>query len=137
MSSNNWVIHGDHTETGMPLFASDPHLSNSIPSSWIIFNMHMPDGRNMSGAQLPGIPFLGMGRTNNIVMASTTSRVDSADLWKEVLNEDETEYWMDNAWHKLDVVTELIKIKGQEEPHVLNIKYTHRGPVIPTKTLKD
>ena len=33
MSSNHWVVHGNHTETGMPLFASDPHLENQIPST--------------------------------------------------------------------------------------------------------
>ena len=33
-ASNNWVVHGDHTETGMPLYASDPHLMNAIPSFW-------------------------------------------------------------------------------------------------------
>ena len=24
MASDNWVVHGDHTESGMPLFANDP-----------------------------------------------------------------------------------------------------------------
>ena len=33
-ASNHWVVHGNHTETGMPLFASDPHLGNMIPSAW-------------------------------------------------------------------------------------------------------
>ena len=112
MSSNNWVVHGDHTVTGMPLFASDPHLGNTIPSAWLLYHLELPDGKIMSGAQLPGMPLIGTGRTNNIVMGATTSRVDTADLWKEKLNEDETEYWMDNEWHKLDVITEHIKIKG-------------------------
>ena len=26
MASNNWVVHGDYTESGMPLLANDPHL---------------------------------------------------------------------------------------------------------------
>jgi penicillin amidase len=24
--SNSWVIHGNHTESGLPLLANDPHL---------------------------------------------------------------------------------------------------------------
>ena len=24
--SNSWVIHGNHTESGLPLIANDPHL---------------------------------------------------------------------------------------------------------------
>ena len=39
MSSNHWVVHGNHTETGMPLFSSDPHLENQIPSTWLLFNL--------------------------------------------------------------------------------------------------
>jgi len=35
-ASNNWVIHGNYTETGKPLLSSDPHLQNSIPSFWTI-----------------------------------------------------------------------------------------------------
>jgi len=34
MASNNWAIHGDHTASGKPLLANDPHLGNSIPSFW-------------------------------------------------------------------------------------------------------
>jgi len=32
--SNNWVIHGNHTSTGLPMLANDPHLSTSLPSFW-------------------------------------------------------------------------------------------------------
>ena len=30
--SNNWVIHGNHTSTGYPLLAADPHLKTTIPA---------------------------------------------------------------------------------------------------------
>lgn len=32
--SNSWVIHGNHTESGLPLIANDPHLESSIPHEW-------------------------------------------------------------------------------------------------------
>ena len=82
MSSNHFVVHGDYTETGMPLFASDPHLKNAIPSSWMLYNLKLNDGsQSVSGAQLPGVPYVGIGRTKQIVWAFTTTRVDSSDLW--------------------------------------------------------
>lgn len=34
MASNNWVIHGNHTSTGLPMLASDPHLSTDMPAFW-------------------------------------------------------------------------------------------------------
>jgi len=44
MSSNHWVVHGNHTETGMPLFAGDPHLENQIPSTWLLFHLEFANG---------------------------------------------------------------------------------------------
>jgi len=32
--SNGWVISGNHTTTGKPIVANDPHLDNYMPSIW-------------------------------------------------------------------------------------------------------
>jgi penicillin G amidase len=32
--SNGWVIHGNHTTTGKPILANDPHLNNYVPAIW-------------------------------------------------------------------------------------------------------
>ena len=111
-ASNNFVVHGNHTTTGMPLFASDPHLANVIPNHWILYNLEFDDGRIISGAQLAGLPAVAIGRSNNIAWACTTARTDTADVWQEKLNEDETEYFVDNEWRKLKIIEETIKIKG-------------------------
>lgn len=96
----------------MPLFASDPHLANVIPNHWILYNLEFDDGRIISGAQLAGLPAVAIGRSNNIAWACTTARTDTADVWQEKLNEDETEYFVDNEWRKLKIIEETIKIKG-------------------------
>jgi penicillin amidase len=36
LASNAWVISGKHTENGMPILSSDPHLTTGLPSFWII-----------------------------------------------------------------------------------------------------
>ena len=81
MSSNHWVIHGDHTETGMPLFASDPHLGTMLPSFWNLFVLHLPNGDVHSGGSMPGTPGVDIGRTERIAWAFTTSRSDSSDVF--------------------------------------------------------
>ena len=134
MASNHWVVHGDHTETGMPLLASDPHLGNMVPSIWLLFNIEMPDGNTLSGSNLPGSPTLSLGRSDNMVWAFTTSRCDSSDIWEEKLNSDQTEYFVDDEWRKLDVLKEKIKVQGRADRE-LEIKYTHRGPIIPFEVL--
>ena len=59
---------------------------------------------------------------------------NTADIWEEKLNEAETDYFVDNEWRKLEVIKETIKIKSQPD-QVLDVKLTHRGPVIPFRTL--
>ncbi|NJO55524.1 MAG: penicillin acylase family protein, partial [Rhodospirillales bacterium] len=34
IGSNNWVVSGTHTDTGLPLLANDPHLGIQMPSIW-------------------------------------------------------------------------------------------------------
>ena len=99
VASNHWVVHGDHTATGMPMLASDPHLFNYIPCAWQLYVLELvpskntktkESGRIVSGGQTPGAPAISIGRTNDIAWAFTTSRVDTSDLWHEKLNEDGT-----------------------------------------------
>ena len=82
----------------------------------------------MSGANLPGTPLIGIGRTKNIAWGFTTSRVDTCDLWEEKLNEDGTKYFVDGEWRDLEIKKEIIKIKGKPDK-VLEVKKTHRGPL--------
>ena len=42
---------------------------------------------------------------------------------------------VDGEWRKLEVISETIKVKGQED-QIFKIKKTHRGPVIPFKHLQ-
>ena len=118
MSSNNWVVHGDHTETGMPLLASDPHLGNTLPSSWLLYHLKWTNSdRVVSGPMLAGVPLVAGGRTNHMAYGMTTSRVDTADLWQEKLDDSETKYLVDGEWRDLEVRTEIIKIKRQPDKH--------------------
>jgi len=56
-------------------------------------------------------------------------------VWQEKLNEDETEYFVDGEWRKLDIIEEVIKIKGQPDL-ILKVKNTHRGPVMGHEILR-
>lgn len=119
----------------MPLFASDPHLSNGLPTHWLLYNLKLPSGKILSGAQLAGLPLIAIGRSNDITWGCTTARADTADLWQEKLNEDETEYFVDGTWRKFNVIEEVIKIKGQPDK-VVKVKSTHRGVVLDHELLR-
>ena len=40
IGSNNWVVSGSMTESGMPLLVNDPHLGIQMPSIWYEIGLH-------------------------------------------------------------------------------------------------
>jgi penicillin amidase len=66
--SNNWVVPGNNTRSGLPLLANDPHLGLSAPAVWYFAGLHAPAGKfadgtlhgalDVVGATLPGLPFV-------------------------------------------------------------------------------
>ena len=40
LGSNSWVVAGEHTATGAPLLANDPHLAPASPSTWHQVGLH-------------------------------------------------------------------------------------------------
>ena len=53
--SNNWVVSGEHTESGLPILADDTHLSVQMPSIW--YENHLCGGDyDVVGLSFPGLP---------------------------------------------------------------------------------
>ena len=130
--SNNWVIHGNHTLTGLPMLANDPHLGSSLPSFWQLMEIYWP-GEFLIGASLPGVPLIGIGRSKNVSWGQTAPLCDSSDLWQEEISADKTQYKVDGKWMNLKISTETIKIKGADgnvKSIDFDISLSHRGVLI-------
>jgi penicillin amidase len=54
---------------------------------------------------------------------------DDADLFYETINEDNTKYKFGNQWRNLNIITEEIRIKGEESQTYI-IRETQNGPII-------
>ena len=85
---SQWAVNSTHSLKEKPLFASDIHTQSNVPVTWILYVLEWTDGesttqkgRVISGAQIPGVPLIGVGRTNDIVWSFTTPNVDTSDLW--------------------------------------------------------
>ena len=128
MSSNNWVVHGNHTKSGFPLIANDPHLAMTLPAAWTMNELIWDEGY-VIGVSCPGIPSVAIGRSKNLAWAITATLVDNTDLWEENTNQDFTKYEVDGEWKDIRKITEQIKVK--DEPIVnFEVGYTHRGPIM-------
>ena len=129
LGSNNWVVSGDHTETGKPLLANDTHLELSIPPIWYEVHLTAP-GWNVKGFTLPGAPLVVIGHNDHIAWGFTNNGADVQDLYRETFNPAAAdEYRVNGKWVKAQVFDEVIRVKGQADEH-LPIVVTRHGPVV-------
>jgi penicillin amidase len=80
--SNAWVISGEHTTTGRPMLANDPHLGLETPST--LYPCHLRGGSfDVNGHSLPGMPFILQGHNSRIAWGSTSLNIDIHDWYQE------------------------------------------------------
>jgi penicillin G amidase len=138
--SNNWVVNGSRSASGMPLLANDPHLGLSAPAIWYFARLQAPDaegvkGMDVIGATLPGTPFVVLGRTQQVAWAFTNTGPDVQDLYLEQINPaNPAQYRIPSdsgepAWANFGLRVETIRVKGQPDVSHM-VRTTRHGPVL-------
>lgn len=136
LGSNNWVVAGSRTETGMPLLANDPHLGIQMPSIWYEVGLHCePKGPdcplNVVGVSFPGCPGVIIGHNDRIAWGVTNVNPDVQDLFIEKINpENPNQYEYKGRWEDMEIIREEIRVAGEEEPVVVFARITRHGPII-------
>jgi penicillin amidase len=126
-ASNEWAVDGQHTATGAPLLAGDPHLGFGFPAIWYLARIETPRGV-LAGATAPGIPFLVLGHNGHIAWTFTTTGADVQDVFIETPAGD-GQYQTPDGPRPFSVREERIKIRGEPD-QVLTVRETRHGPVI-------
>ena len=135
LGSNNWVISGQLTSTGMPFLANDPHLAAQMPSIWYEIGLHcQPKGPDcpyeVTGFSFAGVPAVIIGHNDRIAWGFTNVGPDVQDLFIEKVNPDNpNQYEVNGQWVDMDLVHETIQVGGGE-PVPLTVRYTRHGPII-------
>jgi len=127
--SNSWIIHGNYTDTGKAMLASDPHLGHSIPSEMYMMSMKFPKGHTLVGSTLAGIPGCAIGRSENFIWGLTMSIIENTDLYSLKLNDQGTHYWYNGKWTPLEIKEVTIKVKDEKDVKY-KVKKTHHGPLL-------
>ncbi len=136
LGSNNWVVAGSRTETGIPLLANDPHLGIQMPSIWYEIGLHCepvgPDcPYNVVGTSFASAPGVIIGHNDHIAWGVTNLGPDVQDLFIERVNpENPNQYGYQGEWLDMEVVREEITVAGEEAPVVVNARITRHGPII-------
>jgi len=126
--SNQWVVGGTRSETGLPLLANDPHLLVGVPSAWFECHLSGP-GIDALGVALPFAPGILIGHNDRIGWGFTNTEGDVQDLFLERLSEDRTAAEFEGGWEPLTVHREEIPIRGRA-PEVLEVRETRHGPLV-------
>ena len=129
IGSNNWVVSGSHSVTGLPFLANDPHLGFSQPPRW--YEIHLNGGRfNVSGVCIAGIPLPVIGQNERTAWGFTNTMVDDLDFFIIQLNKNnKDEYLYKGEWATIKKKKEVFKIKGKEDTTIY-IRSTHHGPIV-------
>ncbi len=84
LGSNWWAVSGEHTESGFPLFANDPHLGLTMPPIFMSENLVVRDeGISVSGVVFPGAPVNAQACTDFLCWGSTVNRLDVTDVFQD------------------------------------------------------
>jgi penicillin amidase len=132
VGSNSWVVDGDHTTTGAPILANDPHLGVTVPGVWMQMGLHC---RQMSescpldvaGFTFSGVPGVIIGHNAHIAWGFTNLGPDVSDLYLERVEGDEWRY--DGEWRPLRTRTETIAVDGGDNV-TITVRSTAHGPLL-------
>lgn len=127
--SNNWVVSGALSATGMPLLANDPHRSLQLPSLRYLVHLVAP-GWNVIGSGEPALPGVAIGHNERIAWGLTIVGIDQGDIFVERLNpEDPGQVWHEGRWEDLTTVRETIEVYGAPA-QALELEFSHHGPIL-------
>jgi penicillin amidase len=127
--SNNWVVSGEMSATGLPLLANDPHRRLMLPSLRYLVHLNGP-GWNVIGAGEPALPGVAIGHNERIAWGLTIVGIDQQDIFVERVNpQNRNEVWWANRWEPLTIEVDTIFVKG-EGPRVIELKFSRHGPIV-------
>ena len=133
IGSNSWVVDGEHSATGAPILANDPHLGISQPGIWMQMGLHCREVSadctlDVAGFSFSGVPGIVIGHNADIAWGFTNLGPDVSDLYLEQTEGDD-QWIQDGERLALKVRRETIKVHGGEDVS-LRIRESGHGPLI-------
>ncbi|TWD79090.1 penicillin amidase [Kribbella amoyensis] len=133
IGSNAWVVSGEHTTTGKPLLANDPHLGATMPGIWSQVGLHCNKFSvqcpfDVSGFSFSGLPGVVIGHNSAISWGFTNLNPDVMDLYLERITGNGVLY--NGKVEPLRTRTETFKVAGQDEEEKITVRETRHGPLI-------
>src|SRR3954452_14519689 len=132
IGSNAWAVDGDHSTTGAPILANDPHLAPSLPGIWYQMGLHCNHVSSacpfdVAGFTFAGFPGVMIGHNQQVAWGFTNLGADVSDLYLEAVRGER--YRRDHRWVKFGRRQETIDIAGSE-PFTFTVRASVHGPLL-------
>lgn len=134
VGSNNWVVHGNQTDTGRPILADDPHRGHAVPSLRYISHLKAP-GINVIGAGEPALPGISIGHNERIAFGLTIFPIDQEDLYVYERAGGKPEagesigYSYQGRVEPIQTIKESIPVRGGKSIEA-TLTFTRHGPIV-------
>jgi penicillin amidase len=126
--SNGWLLSGKRSQSGLPIFANDPHISYSLPGVWFEAHIKTPTYETY-GHFIPVVPFPVLSHNRERAWGLTMSLTDDMDIYQENIDPKNKTYLYIGENKPLIEHTEIIKVANSPD-FKMNIFATHHGPVL-------
>ena len=108
--SNWWGVSGEHTASGKPLFAGDPHLKVVMPQMW--YQVGYKGALDATGLAAACFPGLLIGQNGKLAWSVTVANCDVEDVFLERFRAD-GRYEHKGEWREADVTLESCRSQGR------------------------
>jgi len=128
--SNNWVVAGSRTASGLPLLAGDPHRQLEVPTPYHQNHLAAP-GFDAIGLSFPGVPGLPhFGHNSHVAWCITHGCADDQDLFVEQSHpDDRASFRYEGGWEQGSRSEETVYVRG-EDPVAVEIRSSRHGSLI-------
>ena len=127
--SNAWAVSSTASESKASLLACDKHGLFSSPDEWYLCSIQSPKV-HVTGATIPGVPGIMIGRNEKIGWAATDIKIDGQDLVLEQFSPQfPNKYRVPSGWQLVGEVVEAIPVRfASDLLHKVSI--TKDGPLL-------
>jgi penicillin G amidase len=130
VGSNNWAVASSRSRGGGALLANDMHLGLNVPNIWYRARLVVePDGLDVAGVSLPGVPLIVAGSNRHVAWGFTNSYGDFQDVVRLEPGPDADSYLTPAGPRRFELEHETLSVAGGERETFV-VRKTIWGPVI-------